>query len=341
MRTSRVIAGLGAVVLASGGAYYYTHRGGKGKAGAESVRSVAAFEGPIEDVIEANGEVDPLNRVEIKPPIQGRIETLLVDEGDKVKAGQIIAWMSSTDRAAIIDAARAKGADELKKWQDAYKATPIVSPLNGVVILRGVVVGQTVDASVVLYALSDKLIVIAHVDEVDIGRIKMGMPGKITLDAYPDQSVDGKVFNILFEGKNVSNVITYGVKVEALKIPPFFRSQMTANIDFYVNRKDKALLVPAAAIRTNPNGDKEVLVPGPNGERVPRKVKLGVESGANVEIVSGLEEGEKILVVSKKYSAQQGSASSPLIFGNRPPASAGSGGGSGGGRGGGGGGRGQ
>src|SRR5262245_33207288 len=73
----------------------------------QETRTVAVRRGPIEKAVEATGEVAPLNRVEIKPPISGRIEKLLVDEGDHVKQGQILAWMSSSDRAAIVDAARA------------------------------------------------------------------------------------------------------------------------------------------------------------------------------------------------------------------------------------------
>ena len=68
--------------------------------------------------------------MEIKPPIAGRIEKLLVDEGDDVTSGQILGWMSSTDRAAILDAARAQGPEESKRWEDAYKPTPIVAPLS-------------------------------------------------------------------------------------------------------------------------------------------------------------------------------------------------------------------
>src|SRR6185295_987790 len=100
----------------------------------------------------------PLNRVEIKPPIAGRVEKLLVDEGAKVEAGQILAWLSSSDRAAILDAARAKGPAELKRWEDAYRPTPISAPLGGVVILRNAVIGETVDPGTVLFAISDTLI---------------------------------------------------------------------------------------------------------------------------------------------------------------------------------------
>lgn len=291
---------------------------------------VQAKLGSIEDRVEATGEVMPLNRVEIKPPIAGRIEKLLVDEGTRVHAGDILAWMSSTDRASILDAARAKGPEELKKWQDSYKPTPIVAPLSGTIILRNVVVGQTVDATTVLYAMSDKLIVKADVDETDIGRIRLGMPAVITLDSYPDKPINGKVFQILQEGVNVSNVITYGVKIEPQDVPPFFRSQMTANISLISNKKDNVVLLPEAAITPSASGDRQVMVPGPDGKPVPRPVQVGLENGDQAEIVDGIQAGDSVVVMRKRYVPQQAASSSPLIMGG--PKSSSSGGGQGGGQ---------
>lgn len=278
-----------------------------------ATRQVQAHEGPIEDAVEATGEVSPLNRVEIKPPIQGRIEKILVEEGSRVKQGEILAWMSSSDRAAILDAARSQGPEAVKRWEDTYKPTPIVAPLNGIIILRNIVVGQTVDTGGVLFALSDKLIVLAHVDEVDIGKIRIGMPARITLDSYPDAAIQGKVFNILYEGTNVSNVITYGVKVEPQNVPAFFRSQMTANINFIVDRKENVVLIPAAAV-TDKAGEKQVLVPAPDGKPIARPVKTGLESGEDVEIVSGLNAGDTVIISHKRYTTQQAASSSPLIM---------------------------
>ncbi len=321
-----------AILLIGGGAFYLwksTHRSHRGD---RMTQIVEAHLGTIEDSVEATGEVMPLNRVEIKPPIAGRVESLSVDEGDHVNAGQILGWMSSTDRAAILDAARAKGEDELKHWQDAYKPTPIVAPLAGTIILRNVVVGQTVDATTVIYAMSDKLIVKADVDETDIGRIRLKMPAVITLDSYPNQPIDGEVFQILHEGVNVSNVITYPVKIEPKNVPPFFRSQMTANIRLISTKKDNVLLVPLAAVSTSPSGDKQVMVPGPDGKTVPHAVQVGVESDENIQIVSGLEAGDKVLVVTKRYVPQQAANTSPLVMGGNRQGGGGSGAGGGGGR---------
>jgi len=328
---------LSIVILAVGGGAYYTwHEKNQKKRGDSTTETVEAKLGSIQDTVEATGEVLPLNRVEIKPPIAGRIERLMVDEGDRVKGGQILGWMSSTDRAAILDAARSQGPSELKHWEDTYKPTPIVAPLSGVIILRNVVVGQTVDGTTVIYAMSDKLIVKADVDETDIGRVHMGMATSITLDSYPNQPIDGKVFQILYEGVNTSNVITYGVKIEPQNVPPFFRSQMTANISLIANKKDNVVLLPEAAIRPSSTGERQVMIPGPDGKPTPRVVQVGLETGDQAEITDGIAAGDKVLVMRKRYAPQQAASQSPLIMGG-PKQSGQQGQGQGGGRRGGGG----
>ena len=312
----RTIAVVTAILVAAGGAWYYysSSKGGKKRRGG-GTRAVEATLGPIEQTVDATGSVAPKNRVEIKPPVGGRIDTLLVDEGDHVTSGQIVAWMSSTDRAAILDAARAQGPEEFKKWQDAYKATPVVASLPGEVILRDVVVGEAVTAGTVLFAVADTLIVNARVDESDIGKINVGQKARIRLDSYPESPVDGKVYDILFEGKNVSNVITYGVKVRLEKIPPFFRSQMTANVSFLITHKEAALLLPAATVRDLPGGNRVVnFPPGPDGKPVVREVKVGIETDEQVEILEGVSEGDKVLLPQGKYIAQKAPESSPLSF---------------------------
>lgn len=303
-----------AAALAGGG---YALRKGKARSPAEGAPTVTVTSERLESSVEANGAVIPLNRIEVKPPIAGRVDRLLVDEGARVKAGEVIASMSSSDRAAVLDAARAKGPEEFKRWQDSYKATPILSPLAGVVILRNVVEGQTVDAGTVLYAVSDRLIVQAAVDESDIGKVTRGMPAHVVLDAYPDQKTVGTVTDILHEGKNVSNVITYGVKVSLGEVPDFFRSQMTATVRFIVAEKEDALVIPVAAVREGRGGRKRVLVPGPDGKPEPREIETGLSAGDLVEVVSGLSEGDKVLLATGRWSPQRPAQSSPLGFGGR------------------------
>lgn len=311
----RAIIAVVVIAAIGGGVWKYRSSGSRGSGREGHAKVVEAAIGAIEQSIDATGSVAPQNRVEIKPPVGGRIEKLLVDEGDKVVTGQIVAWMSSTDRTAILDAARAQGPEQVKKWEDAYKPTAVFASLPGEIILRDVVVGQAVDSGKVLFAVADTLIVNAQVDESDIGKIKIGQKVRIRLDSYPDQPVSGKVFDMLYEGKNVSNVITYGVKVRPDTVPPFFRSQMTANVSFLVKRKEDALLVPAAALKDGPGGKRLVTLPlDADGKSETKEVKTGIETDEQVEIVEGLAAGDKVMVAAGKYRAQTAPDSSPLSF---------------------------
>ena len=74
----------------------------------EIIKEINPVYGSIQTFISTTGVVQPQNRLEIKPPISGRIEEIKVKEGEKVIVGQILAWMSSTERAALLDTARSQ-----------------------------------------------------------------------------------------------------------------------------------------------------------------------------------------------------------------------------------------
>lgn len=272
------------------------------KAPAETVREVAPVRATIQSVISTTGTVLPMNRLEIKPPVAGRAEQILVQEGSQVTAGQVLAWMSSTERAALIDAARAKGEETLAYWQEAYKAIPLISPINGEVIVSKTQPGQSLAATDAVIVLSDHLIARAQVDETDIGKIKLGQEAVIILDAYPGQRIPGRVEHIYYESKTVNNVTIYEVDIIPDTVPGFFRSGMNASIECVVSRSERALLVPQEAVMTDKDGSW-VLVKDP-GAREParRSVKRGISDDKNVEIISGLHEKEVLVVRSKKYA---------------------------------------
>src|SRR3990167_307221 len=137
-------------------------RGGGRRADGIEWDTVRVRRGDIETVVLTTGGVEPQNRVEVKPPIGGRIEDILVREGASVRRGQIVAWMSSTERAALLDAARMKGPEEVARWSELYKPAPLVSPIDGAVIARSVEPGQSVTSADPVVVLSDRLIVKAQ-----------------------------------------------------------------------------------------------------------------------------------------------------------------------------------
>lgn len=265
--------------------------------------------GTINVKVLATGTVQPENRLEIKPPIPGRVEKVLIKEGDIVKKGQILAWMSSTERAALLDAARSKGISELKKWEDIYPPTPILSPINGTIVLKSIEQGQTFTSADSLMAMSDRLTVKTQVDETDIASIQLKQKAAIVLDAYSDQEIPGQVDKIAFEATTVNNVTTYIVDVLPDLVPDYMRSGMTANVTFTVNSRENILIIPTDALRTK-DGHSTVLVKE-DGDQVEKEIAVGVTNGKQTEVVSGLLEGE--IVLSVQVQLEKGkSGSSPF-----------------------------
>ena len=122
------------LILAAGGYYWYQKRIPKAETG-PAYDTATVERRDLRVSVESTGEVEPRNRLNVKPPIAGRLEELAVDEGDHVEKGQILGWISSTERATLLDAALATSKEELEYWQELYKPTPLVCPLEGTAIL--------------------------------------------------------------------------------------------------------------------------------------------------------------------------------------------------------------
>jgi len=281
----------------------------------EIAREIRPVIGKIQTSITSTATVQPQNRLEIKPPINGRIEEILVKEGEKVTTGQILAWMSSTERAALLDAARARGPEEVKYWQEVYKPTPLLSPIDGEVIVSTDKPGQTVTSSEAVVVLSDQLIVQAQVDETDIGGIHVGQEAVITLDAYPEIKIKGKVDHIYYESKVVNNVTIYQVDILPETVPEVFRSGMSATVNIAEKTRDNVLLVPTEALKRGSEGAYVLISRGIGKEPIERKVEVGMSDEKNIEIISGLSKEDKVLVKSQKYklSAAPNTGTNPLL----------------------------
>jgi HlyD family secretion protein len=149
-----------------------------------------------------------------------------------------------------------KAALELAKTNLAY--TVITSPVEGTIIDRRVDVGQTVVSSLnapSLFLIAKdlrRMQVWAGVNEMDIGRIRVGMPVQFTVDAYSGEVFRGKVAQIRLNAQSTQNVVTYTVVVATdnsdLRLFPY----MTATVYFEVEQRTNVLLVPNAALRWKP-----------------------------------------------------------------------------------------
>ncbi len=302
------------LVLIVAGGWMIWKKSNNLNAASESVKIIYPHRGDIKIVISTTGTVLPKNRLQVKPPVNGRIEEVLVKEGQQVKVGDILVWMSSADRAALLDAARGRGEAALKEWQEVYKPISLMSPINGEVIVGTIQPGQTVTTTDDVVVLSDRLIVRAQVDETDIGKIQNGQSAVVNLDAYPDVKINGVVDHIYYESKTVNNVTIYDVDLSIEDIPPFFRSGMNANIDFVTESKKDILLLPLTVIQQDKDGSS-VMLSAPRGEKpVRHAIETGISDDKNIEVVSGVSENDEIIMTTKKYSLPQSNGgSSPFM----------------------------
>ncbi len=230
---------------------------------------------------------------------------------------------------AQLSAARAQAAQAeaaLRIAETNLRYTRIVSPVNGIVVSRSVDIGQTVAASFqtpTLFTIAQdltKMQINANVDEADIGRVTMGQAVDFTVDAYPENTFHGTVFQVRNAPITVQNVVTYDVVIKVNNPDQKLKPGMTANVSIVVETKRDILRIPKAALRFSPAPPEKnraqrqpkgpaVWIVGKNApKRIP--VVTGVSDGDFSELVSGeISEGQEVIVES--LSKSQGAPKPP------------------------------
>lgn len=290
-----------ALVIIFSAAAFMIIRMKSSKQGSEILQEVKPARESIRSAISTTAQILPKNRLEIKPPINGRLDSILVKEGQKVNAGETLAWISSTERAALLDATRNKGEEESAYWQEVYRPIALISPIDAEVIVATTQPGQAVNTAEPVLVLSDQLIVRAQVDEADIGKIKLGQSAIVSLDAYPDTKINAIVEHIYYESKTINNVTIYEVDLDTESTLEFFRSGMNANVGFITGSKEDALVIPAEAVFNEEGGDFVLVKNNSSLEPEKRSVILGISENKKVEVVSGLTLDDTVVIKSKKY----------------------------------------
>ncbi len=216
----------------------------------------------------------------------------------------------------------------------------IYSPIDGVVLNRAVEEGQTVAASMStpeLFTITNDLSemqVEADVDEADIGMVKLEQPVDFTVDAFPDETFSGEVTEVRLQPTVSSNVVTYTVIVTVENPKQKLKPGMTASIIDYVEEANDVLLMSGKAIRFQPERelmqdyrsslpeDKQSHQGPPPGEETdethqriwikegsaikPVLVETGINDGSQIEILSGLAEGDLVLTSMEKVTGRSG-----------------------------------
>lgn len=195
----------------------------------------------------------------------------------------------------------------LKQLEEQLSYTDVESPIDGVVLSRDVEIGDAVSSILVLgssatliMTLGDtsEVYVKGKVDESDIGKVYLGQPSRIKVESFKDKTFNGKVTKISPMGVEKDNVTTFEVRVSINNPGGELKAEMTANAEILLEEHKNVLQIPEGAIIYDNQKKASVEVPDPKGKEGKRKVavNIGISNGAKTELLSGLKEGDQVVL---------------------------------------------
>lgn len=347
------------LAIAAGGAYYYQN---KSKTVTAPQQTTQVERRDITSIVSATGTIKALNSVDISSKITARIKEIKVQENAQVTAGQVLVVLEDTGLQAQVTQAKERLDNAAIKYQRTSRLTSIggssneardnasmdyniakanydevmsklddtviVSPISGSVIGKplsaGELVAQGVNNPTVIMTVADmsKMQIEANIDQTDIGKIVLGQKVTFTVDAYPGKVFNGVVTIISRKAIVSQNVTYYPVTIEVADADNLLNPGMVARVSVLVSESKGVLTLPLAAIRSDKNG-KYVVVPAPNGQTKNVPVTTGNSGDDRVEITSGLNEGDKVVLsqvktqpqgqTSNQQGQRQGGAGRPMF----------------------------
>ena len=219
-----------------------------------------------------------------------------------------------------------KSGIRINQSPEKFQGSNVTAPMDGTVLTKNVEIGESItsgvssfNAGTVLFSIADvtKMIVKAGVNEVDIGKIHVGMPVKVTLDAYPKTSFPGRIDRIAPAVRIEDKVRLFDVEVRLDSQGRELRTGMTANIEMIGEKKEKALTVPVESVFQRDEGEIVYVKKKLDAKAIAeankkptdegkidkdawkkffdkRVVVTGLSDNAHVEILKGLKAGEEI-----------------------------------------------
>jgi len=195
----------------------------------------------------------------------------------------------------------------LTQLDEQLSYTDIISPIDGIVLSRDVEMGDAVSSILVLgssatlvMTLGDtsEVYVKGKVDESDIGKVYLGQRARIKVESFKDKTFDGKVTKISPMGVEKDNVTTFEVRVSIQNPGGELKAEMTANAEIILEEHKNVLQIPEGAILYDKDKKASVEVPDPKGKDGKDKVavNIGISNGAKTEVLSGLKEGDQVVL---------------------------------------------
>ena len=317
----------------------------------------------LRGTVVATGTVEPVRQVSLSPPQPGIVAAINVEEGEQVRAGQVLVVMDGGDlpirikerQALLIQAeeelalreeelVRQQGLVEagalsqlaLSQLESRYRAQQsqvaasrqrlqellqeqgeltVQAPFDGLVMERfaeprsyvtpsGSGAGNTSGATKTsLLSLGTGHQVVAALPDNEIGRLQLNQEAMVVLDAFPNQPLDAQV-NIIAPRSQVNdNVITFDVTLKLLADNSRLRYGMSGDAQFFTEELSPTPVVPTVAVVTR-SGQSGVYVVGRDDQPTFRSIALGYSSGSNIQVLDGLEPGERVFIDWPSWARQ-------------------------------------
>ncbi|MGO9339289.1 MAG: efflux RND transporter periplasmic adaptor subunit [Terracidiphilus sp.] len=195
----------------------------------------------------------------------------------------------------------------LKQLEEQLGYTTIVAPMDGEILSRDVEIGDAVSSILVLGSTAtlvmtegdvNEVYVDGKVDEADIAHVYMGQPARIKVESFRDRTFNGKVTKISPMGVEKDNVTTFEVRVSINNPNGELKALMTANAEILLDEHKGVLTVPENAVTYDNQKNASAEIPDKSEKDGTRKVPVtvGLSNGSVTEIISGLKEGDQVVL---------------------------------------------
>jgi RND family efflux transporter MFP subunit len=236
------------------------------------------------NVAEAQYEIALINLDESSPLMEDVLELQV----DIAKAG----WESA--KLGLESAKLSLESAELN-----LEKAEIVAPFDGVVADITISEGEEITAAAlaapaITLVDTSEIQMRGFVDEIDVAMIEVGQAANITLDALPDEQIDGKVAFVSPIGTALTGVVSYATTIALEDSVANLGDGMTATAEVIIERRDDVLFIPNRALRGTWETPKVLVLT--DGQQEEREITLGLTDGINTEVLSGLAEGEEVVL---------------------------------------------
>lgn len=247
-----------------------------------AVQVQALKKGTVGTFIRTNGEVLAATEVEVYSDVAGKIVSLPLKEGDSVREGQTL---------AMVDPSRPG---------ESYSASPVYAPVRGTITSIPLARGDTVSTQSPVAVVSDltDLKVEIYVPERYVGRLKRGLPATVSFEAFPGEEFEatvGRLSPVLDQASR-----TMRVELNFVERYPDVKVGMFAGVQLITEQRKDVPVVPRAAVLSSGGEDMLYVING-NETAERRTVQLGLQGKDVVEIISGVEVGESVVVKGQNF----------------------------------------